>query len=39
MANMLMSLTLVVASIVIVAVLGALFWCFVNRSRLRAWKF
>jgi len=39
MTNLLMSLTLVVVSVVVVAVTGILFWCWVNRSRLRNWKF
>ena len=39
MSNLLMSLTLVVASIATVAVTVTLVWCWMNRSRLRDWKF
>jgi len=39
MIDLLMSLTLVVASVGVVAVSAALIWCWVNRSRLRHLKF
>jgi hypothetical protein len=39
MNTLLMSLTLVVGSVGVVAVTGALFWCLKNRSRLRNWKY
>jgi nitrogen fixation-related uncharacterized protein len=38
MIDLLNSLALVVVSVVMVAVTGGLFWCWMNRSRLRNWK-
>lgn len=39
MIDLLAALMLVGASIVMVTVSGALVWCWVNRTRLRYWKF
>jgi len=39
MTNLLMSLTLVAASVGVVAVSGALIWCWMNHCQLRNWKF
>ena len=38
MIDLLTSLALVGASVGMVSVIVALFWCWVNRSRLRNWK-
>jgi len=39
MTNLLMSMTLVVVAVVMVAMIAALVWCWVNRKRLRYRKF